>query len=468
VILNRLSVSSKAARVAIFFGLAWLYTCIHLDRQLLGILAESVKSEFNLTDRELGALTGSAFSFVYALLGLYFGHLADRRDRIRLICLGAWIWSLACLGAAAADSYAGLLLARTGIASGEAVASAAAVSLLPELVSAQNRALATSVFFACAFLGAGLAAIGGGALIHAAQGAGGFSGWRASFVAAAVPGILGAVYLQIIAPPAAPNRSVKTDRMATLVLVAAAVAAVTAQLTWPLLTGVPAALGIGLAAAAVWANRVLVKETQAFQATLGNPKFQLLVIAMSFVLFVDFAASFWLLPYPQRRFGVSAAGVGATLGSIMIAGGILGCVGGGWIADRWRRRSQLGRIWFVTIAISLEAMAIAFICLPGGYGRFIGGFVIFCLSSGMWTGVAAAIGFDIVPAAHRGTGAAIYFFATTVFGPGLGAFAVGLLSDVTGSLGHALLLSASVMVPGVFALLWLARRSTGRATLVRG
>jgi MFS family permease len=84
----------KAARIGIFAGLCWLYACIHLDRQILGILAESVKSDLRISDAALGALTGSAFSIVYALLGLYFGRLADVADRLALVRTGAWVWSL--------------------------------------------------------------------------------------------------------------------------------------------------------------------------------------------------------------------------------------------------------------------------------------------------------------------------------------------------------------------------------------
>src|SRR5690348_4272862 len=106
---------SRGARIAIFIGLCWLYACIHLDRQILGILAQSVKSDLHLSDQQLGALTASAFSIIYALLGLYFGRVADRADRLQLARLGAWVWSLTCLAAAFAPGYDWLIASRGGV-----------------------------------------------------------------------------------------------------------------------------------------------------------------------------------------------------------------------------------------------------------------------------------------------------------------------------------------------------------------
>ena len=151
----------KSTRIGIFLGVCWLYACIHLDRQILGILAESVKSDLHLRDRQLGALTGSAFSIVYALLGLYFGNMADRSDRLRLVRVGAYVWSLSCIGAAFASDYSSLVASRAGVAVGEAIATAAAVSVIAELAGERYRARLASLFLTSAFIGAGAAALVG-------------------------------------------------------------------------------------------------------------------------------------------------------------------------------------------------------------------------------------------------------------------------------------------------------------------
>ena len=41
-----------------------------LDRQILGILADPIKAELQLTDAEFGAIGGLAFALLYSLLGI--------------------------------------------------------------------------------------------------------------------------------------------------------------------------------------------------------------------------------------------------------------------------------------------------------------------------------------------------------------------------------------------------------------
>jgi MFS family permease len=444
----------KAARIGIFAGLCWLYACIHLDRQILGILAESVKSDLRISDAALGALTGSAFSIVYALLGLYFGRLADVADRLALVRTGAWVWSLASMGAAFAPGYALLAAARAGVAFGEAIATAAAVSLMAELAGDRYRARASSVFFACAFLGAGLAAILGGAVVHYFRDSTSVVGWRAALVAAGIPGLAGSAYLSCYRwKDAVRQGSAQTGGSAavTAALVTASLLAVCVQMRWPPNQGVPAAVLLAAAAGAFWAYRLRRDNIAAFRATLGQASFRWLLVAFAAVLFVDFAASFWLIPFARRRFGVSAALAGAQLGGLMIIGGIAGSVMGGWIADRWQLRMAAGRVWTALIAVLAEVTAILLAIMQSDYRLFTLAFAGFCLASGAWTGVAAAIGMDILPRGHRGIGAAAYFLVTTVLGAGLGAWVAGLLGDALGSVSQSLSACCTVALIAVVA-----------------
>jgi len=448
------SLRTKAARIRIFAGLCWLYTCIHLDRQILAILAESVKSDLRISDASLGALTGSAFSIVYALLGLYFGRVADVADRLALVRVGAWVWSLASVSAAFAPGYALLVAARAGVAAGEAIATAAAVSLMAELAGERYRARASSVFFACAFLGAGLAAILGGAVVDYFRGSTGMAGWRAALVAAGIPGLLGAAYLSFYRwEDIRPDESVRIGGSAalTMILVTASLLAVVVQMSWPPNRGVPAAVLLAGGAAAYWTYRLRRDAAASFRATLGQSSFRWLLAAFAAVLFLDVAASFWLIPFAQRRFGLGAATAGATLGGLMIAGGIAGSVIGGYVADRWRLRTAAGRVWTALIAVVAESAAILLAVMQSDYRLFLLAFCGFCLASGGWTGVAAAVGMDIVPRAHRGTGAAAYFLVTTVLGAGLGAWAAGMFGDALGSVNKGLSASSVVALMAVAA-----------------
>jgi MFS family permease len=457
---STLKVPSKSKRIGIFAGLCWLYTCIHLDRQILAILAESIKSDMKISDPALGALTGSAFSIVYALLGLYFGRVADAADRLAMVRIGALVWSLASVGAAFAPGYPWLIAARSGVAAGEAIATAAAVSLMAELAGDRYRARASSLFSACAFLGAGLAAIVGGVVINHFAHSTSIVGWRAAMVAAGLPGIAGALYLSFYrwgdTLDRAPRRTAGFASV-TAVLLAASVLAVAVQMRWPPNLSVPAAVLLAVAAATYWSYRLKVDDSAAYHSTLGQASFRWLLLGFAAVLFIDFAASFWLIAFAQRKFGLSAAQTGTHLGGLMIVGGIAGSAAGGWIADRWHKKSPAGRVWTALIASLVEAVMILVAVVQPHYLGFILAFAGFCLSSGGWTGVAAAIGMDMIPRAHRGTGVAAYFLVTTILGPGLGAFTAGLLADSLNSVGNSLSLCCGTIVIALAAFIRLGR-----------
>jgi MFS family permease len=452
------TVPYKSTKIGIFLAICWLYACIHLDRQILGVLAESVKSDLHLQDQQLGVLTGSAFSIVYALLGLYFGALADRSDRLRLVRTGAWVWSLSCIAAAFAPGYAMLVAARAGVAVGEAIASAAAVSMIAELAGEKYRARAASVFLTSAFIGAGMAAIIGGAVIGLLRNVDRIAGWRAALVVVGLPGIAGALYLLLfqrreVWRPAM-DHSPPGARVAA-VLIFAALGAVVVQMLWPPVIGVPVCVLTTIVIAVWWMRRLRRANRSAYFATWGQKPFRYLVLAFTAVTFVDYAAAFWLIPYTQRRFSVGAEMVGPQLGGLMIVGGICGCMLGGWFADRWRMLHPGGRVWAALIAVLGEGAAILIALGQSDYTGLLVAFGAFCLSSGGWTGVAAAIAFDVVPREHRGTGTSIYFLLTTTLGPGLGPFLVGLGSDRLGSVSAALAWSCVLVLVAAAALLQL-------------
>jgi len=202
--------------------------------------------------------------------------------------------------------------------------------------------------------------------------------------------------------------------------------------------GVPVAVSLAAGAAACWGFELRRRSAPAYQAILGNPRFRWLLIGFSGVLFVDFAAFFWMLPFAQRRYGLSAAAVGAQLGAWTIGAGIAGALLGGVIADRWHRRTAAGRVWTVLIAVICETIAILVALRQPQYALFVPAFAAMCLASGVWTGITAVMGLDLVPREHHGAAVSVYFLVTTLFGPGLGPFIAGLLSDQLGSIATAL------------------------------
>ncbi len=111
----------------------------------------------------------------------------------------------------------------------------------------------------------------------------------------------------------------------------------------------------------------------------------------------------------------------------------------------------------MVVSVLAEGLAFAAALACNSYHAFMGWFGFFSLASGLWTGVVGALTLSIVPERLRGTATGIYFLFTTLFGTGLGPYAIGALSVDTVSLHRALALSGGAFLLSLFALLRLVR-----------
>src|SRR5690242_18602797 len=62
------------------------------DRHVIGALTEPIRKEFHLSDAQIG-LISSAFIWLYALVGLPLGRVADVWSRRKLLAAGMVVWS---------------------------------------------------------------------------------------------------------------------------------------------------------------------------------------------------------------------------------------------------------------------------------------------------------------------------------------------------------------------------------------
>src|SRR5438309_799747 len=108
------------------------------DRNVIGALTEPIRKEFGLSDARVGLLS-SAFIWLYAIVGLPLGRVADRWSRRKLLAAGMLVWSALTALAAIAVNYTMLLGSRLGFAMGEAVVAPAATSWIGDLFPATRR-----------------------------------------------------------------------------------------------------------------------------------------------------------------------------------------------------------------------------------------------------------------------------------------------------------------------------------------
>ena len=76
---------TKRQRSYTLFLLVVVFTSSHVDRQIVAILQEPIKQYFQISDTQLGLLTGVMFALFYATLGMPMAMWADRRNRRNLI-----------------------------------------------------------------------------------------------------------------------------------------------------------------------------------------------------------------------------------------------------------------------------------------------------------------------------------------------------------------------------------------------
>src|SRR5262249_30373463 len=115
------------------------------DRQVLSAVQEKVRAEWGLSDRDLGLL-GTAFILLYAAIGLPLGRLADVWRRKWLLSGGVVAGSLFPFASGWAWNFASLFVMRLGVGVGEAACAPTASSLIGDLVPAERRARAMSLF----------------------------------------------------------------------------------------------------------------------------------------------------------------------------------------------------------------------------------------------------------------------------------------------------------------------------------
>src|SRR5258706_1284464 len=115
------------------------------DRQILGAVNELVRKEWVLSDTMMGTL-GTAFTMMYAAVGVPLGRLADTWSRKKILSIGVSIGSVLTAASGLASTFAWLFASRLGVGVGEASCAPAANSLIGDLYPPRKRAVALSIF----------------------------------------------------------------------------------------------------------------------------------------------------------------------------------------------------------------------------------------------------------------------------------------------------------------------------------
>ena len=398
---------SKKYRIYVLFVLTIIYAFNFIDRQLLVILQEPIKAELDLTDTQLGLLTGFAFALFYVICGIPIARWADRGVRRNIISWALTVWSLMTAVCGLATSFTYLLIARVGVGVGEAGGSPPAHSMLSDIFKPKNRALALSVYSIGIYIGILFGFALGSRIAES-------FGWRLAFFVVGAPGILLAIIFRLTVrePVRGWSEGVEQTRLSTPPL------SDVAKLLW------------------------------------SHVSFRHIAMAASLQAFLIYGIGNWFPSYFLRNFDISLGTVGTWMALTSGFGGAFGSFFGGWMADRFGARDIRWYLWIPAI-LTFMIVPVLIIALTSGSARTALLLTApFNFLTAAYLGSVIAVSHSLVSIRMRALTSAILFFILNLIGLGLGPLIVGALSDQFLSAGFEAPLASAMLICGVTGSLW--------------
>jgi MFS transporter, Spinster family, sphingosine-1-phosphate transporter len=375
-------------RRAAWFAFAMTFALMlvdYIDRQVIVSLFPYIKTEWGLSDKQLGALV-SVVSVTVALGALPIALLADRTSRVKSIVVMATVWSLATISCMFTRNYSLLFTARALVGLGEAGYGSVGAALIASLFPARLRGRLLAAFFAAASVGSVLGVVLGGVI--AAR-----WGWQAAFGVVGVPGlVLALLYLKV--------RDYKTVDLTPSLAQATGSTASTVKFVAKALVRSPTMLWVCVGGAA-----------------------QLIVIS---------AVWAWLPSFLNRVHGIAPDKAGIQAALVVLCGAV-GSVVWGTVVDRAGARRLRNKLYALAAlcVVAAAVLAPAFAATASYGAQFaliaIGGFVMTCT-----VGPVSAVVADVVHPGVRATGLSVLALFQNFFGLAAGPFLTGIFSDLYG------------------------------------
>lgn len=373
----------------------------YLDRFVLSGVLTPLKADLGLTDAALGRLQ-TAFMIGYFVTAPFFGFLGDRWLRKGLIAGGVVVWSAGTFLSGFARDAQELFWARVLVGVGEASYATISPSLIADAFSMRRRNDAISIFYVAIPVGAALGYLVGG-LVAAHH------GWRTAFWWAGVPGL-----------------------------------ALVGALLW---LKEPAR-----GASEASEKALVVPEAKDLLKLWRLPEYLRVTAGYTAYTFAMGAYGYWGPAFLNRIHGVPNEQATMFFSLLLVLGGLLGTLAGGFFATRWARQvgprayasvcaySTLASVPLTAAAFASPDLLVARVCLAGAI------FLVF-----LGTGPVNTWAFEVVPVSLRASAMAFSILATHLLGDMWSPQIVGWLSDHWGLRQGLFLLPVAL---GTAALLW--------------
>jgi len=376
-------------RAWLVVGLLWVVAMLnYLDRQVIFSLFPPIRADLHATDWQLGLL-GAAFLWVYGALSPFSGYLADKYDRVKVILVSLFVWSAVTWLTGHSRGFNELLFARGLMGISEAAYLPAALALIADYHKPATRSLATGIHQSGLYAGIALGGVFGGWM-------GEHYGWRAAFASLGLVGVAYAVVLLFLLR--APASSEREE---------------------PLKTSFgPSLLELLRTSGFRW---VLAANTMG---------------AMAY--FIIYA---WMPLFLFERFQMSLTDAGFTATFYIQIASVAGILAGGWLADRWSRKNERGRVLTQWIGFSMAAPALFGIAIADSRLVLVAGMLVFGLGRGFFDCNLMPVVCQVTRPQLRATGYGVLNFASTIVG--------GIMTAAAGGLKATLGLSAALQISAV-------------------
>ena len=358
----------------------------YMARQVLSAVFPLLKAEWNLTDGQLGLLSGIV-AVTVGVLTCPISLLADRIGRVKSIAAMAVLWSLATLLCGLAATYNQMLAARVLVGVGEAAYGSVGIAVIISVFPERLRSTLTGAFMAGGLVGQVLGVAVGGAVAAT-------HGWRFAFLAIGAAGLLLALIYPFV---------VRETRLRGEAEV----------------------------------QRAQVKLSN-LGALFSGRALKCAYVGSGLQLFVAGALPAWLPTYFVRYYDLPLKQA-TSLAALFLALGGTGMVVCGMISDKLvpetRQRAVLSAFYCMGCAGAITA---AFALGPGTAQLVLLGIGMFLAAAS--AGASGAIVAALTPAALHGTAFAVLTLANNALGLAPGPIVTGWLADRLGLLGALQLL----------------------------
>lgn len=388
---------------ALAFG---LLLADYMSRQVLAAVFPLLKAEWSLTDAKLASLN-SIVALMVGLLTFPLSVIADRFGRVRSLVTMAVVWSLATLMCGLAVNFEQMLVARFFVGVGEAAYGSVGIAVVLSVFAPRLHSSLSGAFMAGGSFGSVLGVSLGGVIAVN-------FGWRWSFTAMAVFGlILAALFRVVVTESRLKRHAVRDD---------------------------------GAVEEAAHRTKIRVPVSTLFT----NPAVWCAYVGSGLQMFTAAVLLSWTPSLFNRYYGLDTAEAAGVAGLFVLLVGT-GMVVSGIITDRVSRVNVSNK-WLSAIAycaISLVSLGIAFRIEPGAaqlwllaIGAFFAGG-----SSGPTAAMVASLTHETVRSSALGT----LTVANNVLGLALGPFVIGILADKLG-LMESLALAPLFYIGAIVAL----------------